>query len=213
MTEGKDWSAEEIDEILEELKPVTIPVSITVEGKQRVLSLREAERILESADLISLERCSCRERIKGCDAPLDVCVCIDGQAEEAIAERGAWKTTYDTAMDALRRSHEAGLVHLTFETRARGKIEIICSCCACCCQTLAAITRLGYNRDIVGHSDVIAETDRSLCNDCGLCVERCHFKAWSESESAVVLDQGRCSGCGVCASFCPNGAIRLVSRT
>lgn len=212
MVHGGDWSVEEIDEILEELRPVTIPVSISVEGRQRVLSLDEAERVLKSAGLISLERCSCRERIKGCDGPLDVCVCAGGQAEEAIAERGAWQTTFEAAMDDLRRSHEAGLVHLAYETRARGRIEIICSCCASCCQTLVAITRLGYNRDIIGHSDVIATLDRSLCNDCGLCVPRCHFKAWSELEGEVVLDQGRRSGCGVCVSFYPNGATRLVSR-
>jgi len=212
MTHDQDWTTSEINEMLDDYRPVTIPVNISVEGRQKVLSLDEARAILKAAALISLERCSCREKIGGCDAPLDVCVCTDEEAEEALAEREAWKTTLDAAMDALHRGHRAGLVHLAFEAKANGKIQIICSCCACCCSTMAAITRFGYNRDLIGHSDVIAVHDADLCTGCGLCAERCHFKAWTADGDWVTLNQERCSGCGVCVSFCPEGAIRLVKR-
>lgn len=212
MEEGKDWTKAEIDEILDEFRPVTVPVNISIEGRQKVLSLNEAERILRAASLISLERCACREKIKGCDGPLDVCVCMDGEAEEAMRERGAWRTTLGDAMNALTRAHEAGLVHLAYETKTTKKIDIICSCCACCCQTLAAITRFGYSRDLIGHSDVIAVRNPELCDGCGVCVERCHFGAWSATGDSVAHDPDMCAGCGVCASFCPQGAIALVGR-
>jgi ferredoxin len=212
MTHKAEWTTAEIDEILDELRPIAVPVNISIEGRQRILSLNEARHILDSAKLISLERCSCREKIGGCDGPLDVCVCADDEAKEAIEKRGAWETDLETAMDALMRAHKAGLVHLAYETRTTGIINIICSCCACCCHSLAAITRFGYDKEIIGHSDVIAVKDDSLCSNCGICVERCHFKAWGEVGDDVKLDQDRCAGCGVCASLCPEGAIRLEKR-
>lgn len=211
MGSPREWTARDIDEILDELRPITIPVNVSVQGRQKVMGFEESERLLRKAKLISLEECSCRKRIKGCDAPLDVCLCMDKEAEEAIERRGARETTLEVAMDALRRSHEAGLVHMAYETRG-GPIDIICSCCSCCCHTLAAITRLGYDEAVVGHADVVAEMDPTLCDDCGVCVERCHFEAWAIEGGAVKLTREKCAGCGVCASSCPNGAIRLVKR-
>ncbi len=211
MSPQKEWTRAELDELLGEFKVVTVPVDISVEGRQKVLGYDEAERMLRSARLISIEQCSCRAKIIGCNGPLDVCICMDGEAEEAIEKRGAHATTLEIAMDALRRSHEAGLVHLSFETKERN-IEIICSCCACCCQALSAISRFGYDRGIIGHADVVAVHDLGLCDGCALCVTKCHFRAWSEEEGRVVHRPDRCSGCGVCVSSCPTGAIRLEKR-
>ena len=83
--ENKDWTRTEIDDVLAEYKPVTVPVSISVEGKQKVLGFHELEKILKKAKLISLEPCWCRLKIEGCKGPIDVCVCVDKEAELAIA--------------------------------------------------------------------------------------------------------------------------------
>jgi NAD-dependent dihydropyrimidine dehydrogenase PreA subunit len=208
-----EWTTDKIGEMLDKYKPITIPVSISVSGKQKILGFSEAERILRKAKLISLERCSCRVERKNCDGPLDVCVCMDEEAEEAIRERNAWKTTHEKALDALRIAHKAGLVHLAFETKGRNRIKIICSCCACCCQTLAAITRFGYNHEVVQSSDVIAARDTQKCTSCGICVQRCHFDAWGLVGDDVHHYTMKCGGCGICASFCPTGAITMVKRS
>jgi len=209
---SNEWSIDKIDEMLDKYTPITVPVSISISGKQKILGFSEAERILRKAKLVSLENCSCRAEHKNCDGPLDVCVCMDEEAEEAIRDRNAWKTTHEKAMDALRRAHKAGLVHLAYETKGRDRIKIICSCCACCCQTLAAITRFGYNHEIVESSDVIAVRDPAKCSNCGICVERCHFDAWGIVGDGVYQYPLKCGGCGVCASFCPTGAITMVMR-
>jgi len=206
-----EWTEAEIDEILDEYRPITIPVSISVEGKQKVLGFSEVKKILKEAELISLEPCWCRLKLKNCDAPVDVCVCVDKEAELAMSERGGWEATLEEAMDALRKSHKAGLVHLAYELEG-GEMRSICSCCACCCHTLAAITRFGYDGGVVEHSDVIAAHDPTKCNDCQLCVKKCHFDAWGVVGEKVHHYSLRCSGCGVCASFCPQGAIKMVKR-
>jgi len=205
-----EWTTDEIDEILEHYKPVTIPVSISVKGNQKVLGFSEAERILRKAKLISLEPCWCRLKLKNCDGPIDVCICVDTEAELAISERDGWKATFEEAMTALKKSHKAGLVHLAYEFEGH-EMRSICSCCACCCHTLAAITRFGYG-DVVGRADVIAVHDPSKCNNCKLCVSKCHFDAWNMVGEKVHHYSLKCAGCGVCASFCPTGAIRMVKR-
>jgi Na+-translocating ferredoxin:NAD+ oxidoreductase subunit B len=212
-TISNEWSTDKIGELLDKYKPITVPVNISVSGRQKVLGFSQAEKILKKAKLVSLENCSCRAEHKNCDAPLDVCVCMDEEAEEAIRDRKAWKTTHEKALEALRRAHRAGLVHLAYETKGSNRIKIICSCCACCCQTLAAITRFGYNREIVECSDVIAVRDPEKCTDCGVCVQRCHFDAWGMVGDSVHQYHLKCSGCGVCASFCPTGAISMKKRT
>jgi heterodisulfide reductase subunit A2 len=58
---------------------------------------------------------------------------------------------------------------------------------------------------------IVAEIDRSLCNDCGLCWKRCPY-------SAIELEEGKhprvikalCKGCGLCAADCPKECITIV---
>ena len=56
-----------------------------------------------------------------------------------------------------------------------------------------------------------AAADPSLCDGCGLCVERCRFEALSLSGSGgpPAVAAHRCEGCGVCAYVCPRGAMTL----
>lgn len=55
-----------------------------------------------------------------------------------------------------------------------------------------------------------------LCKGCGLCIEKCPFKALSWSEDLGVYgtpmpvsDQQKCTACGICQMFCPDCAITV----
>lgn len=205
-----DWTTDEIDEILADYKAVTIPVSISFEGRQRVLNFDEAEKILKKASVISVEPCQCRIKLKNCDAPTDVCLMVDGSAKKSF-ERGARRVSVPEALRILKKSHEAGLVHMAYEMKDH-QLEALCSCCSCCCHTLSALTRFGYE-GVVGCSDMIAEHDRSSCDDCGVCADRCQFGAWGFVGDEIRFYPPRCAGCGVCASSCPTRSIQLVRRT
>jgi len=206
-----DWTPEELEEILSEHKAVTLPVSITVEGRQKVVGFSEAESVIRKAGLIGIEDCWCRQKHGNCESPLDVCLTFDKEAEVAIAERGGRRATAEEALDALERSHNAGLVHLAF-VRKGTEIFSICGCCSCCCHTMAAITRFGYDLGVVEKADVVAVHEPSTCKNCKLCVSRCQFDAWGIVGGKVRLYDLRCSGCGVCVSSCPTGSIHLVAR-
>ena len=207
-----EWTTEEIDKQLGDFKIVTIPVDISFEGNQRVLNFSEAERMLRKAKLLSLEPCTCRQKMGNCDAPVDyVCIGLDEGAREAMTLREGRRATFEEAMDALKRTHEAGLVHLCFELEGHA-VGAICGCCQCCCHALAAITRFGGYDGIVRSSDMVAVHDASRCSNCQVCVDRCQFDAWGLVAGRVHHYPGKCTGCGVCVSFCPENSIGFVER-
>jgi len=61
---------------------------------------------------------------------------------------------------------------------------------------------------------VICRVERTLCRDCGRCVEACIHQAikpmtWHEEMKTASVDPLLCRGCGHCIAVCPSGALRL----
>jgi len=215
MPSGKKWSWEE-DEIRKyvgELKGVTVPVHISIEGRQRILSFGQVEKLLREAITIALGECECRERVQACDSPRDVCLYIGQAADEQIQRGLGTKVGLGEALSALKRSSDAGLVLVTYTDREKDSPgpHYICSCCSCCCHSMIALEKYGFNEAIVT-SDFIAEQDQSLCNDCGACTGRCQFKARKMVDSHLSYNSKACFGCGLCVGSCPENAISLQKR-
>jgi len=206
-----DWSEKELREKAEAMVAVTVPVNLRIEGKQRILDLAAAEKLLRSARVISLGNCGCRTRMKRCDAPLDVCLCMDKEAEDLISNGDAKGISVGEALDVLRRSHEVGLVHLTFTNRGDLKPWVICSCCSCCCHALSSIVRFNIP-EAVTESGRVASQDKEKCNDCGICVDRCQFHARRMVDGKLMFERAKCFGCGLCVTACPTEAISLEMK-
>lgn len=211
MPSRKDWTKKEVKEYVSDLTAVTVPVNVTIDGKQKVLSMPQVERILRASHNIAITDCLCRTRVKGCDAPVDICLCFDDEADEQIKNGDAGKVGLKEALATLRRSNEAGLVHVAYANKGEKATRYICSCCSCCCHSFAAMQKFGFNEAVMS-SEMIAVQDDELCNDCGECVDRCHFKARTMEGGRQVFEKEKCSGCGLCVTSCPSCAISLVRR-
>jgi ferredoxin len=212
MPESKDWTKEELEkEYIGTMTAVTIPVDITLKGTQQILGLTEMEKILCEAKVISLGDCGCRKRVKMCDAPLDVCIELNENAEDMIKRGMAKQVSLEEALDALKRSHDAGLVHIAYTFKDSEKPDIICSCCSCCCHSMSALVRFGMPKAVVA-SNYIAVHNPETCINCGVCVKRCQFKARTLENGKLMFNATRCFGCGVCTSTCPTKSTSLVKR-
>ena len=211
MPEDGEWTREEISEEFVDVKAVTVPVDIRVEAKQKVLCMDEMRRLIGSARTIAVTECECRAAMKKCDGPLDVCLFLNDPADEQVQKGAGRRISLGEAMDILARCNEAGLVHLAIVSRETDAVEYVCSCCSCCCQCISGMQRLGFD-DLLFSSEYVAAQDEGLCDDCGLCVDRCQFHARRMVDGRLVYDQAGCFGCGVCLSSCPTDAIRLVPR-
>ena len=196
----------------QDLTPLTIPVRVDIEAEQVVLNQPEMAELLGAAGRIAVGDCNCRKTIGNCDRPLEVCLGLDEEAQENI-DRNGWRAIgVGEALALLERTYRAGLVHLAFR-RSDGRVNLVCSCCACCCAFLGSLTHRTYP-DALTASAYVAAYDAGACSACGVCIDRCPFEAFSrESEKeSVGFDVDRCFGCGLCVSTCPTGAISFVAR-
>ena len=216
--EGKrfenDWTMDELGDIYADIeKAVTVPVNVKIEAEHRVLDLSRMEEILRDAELIVLQDCGCKTMRGNCDAPRGTCISLDAVAKDALKDTryNPRVVTLDEALEALRTSHEAGLVHMAYTMEGDEYPSPICSCCPCCCHTLSGLLRLGL-APVVLTSDKVAVDDSERCTNCGTCVSRCVFRARMMVDGVMAYDPAKCFGCGLCVSTCPANAITLARK-
>ncbi|NIP36868.1 MAG: 4Fe-4S dicluster domain-containing protein [Thermoplasmata archaeon] len=211
MDARKEYTREYLEEnIVGKIQGITIPVNITVSGRHRIFEFGELTRIIESATTLAQTQCGCRTDMNNCDYPREGCIALDEHAEMWIEKEIGHRISKEDALEALQNGVEHGLVNVAY-VRDRGKADVICTCCECCCDSLGAMLRFGYS-DQVLDSRMIALQDEDACTDCGLCVEACQFKARSMEDGKLVFDDGKCAGCGLCVRVCESDAISMVER-
>ena len=213
-----DWTTEELENFGETTQTrlgLTIPVNTEIRANQKILDYTMIEEILKKATRYAIVDCVCRTTRGNCDAPLDVCLSLDEIADKTVEAgvRNPHYVSYEEALDAVRRGHEAGLVLMAYSREGASFPKSICSCCTCCCTILGGILRFGTNMPIsLVTSDRVAEHNPENCMSCGACVNICHFEAWENNNGVTVYHPERCFGCGNCSASCPADAITMKPR-
>ncbi len=183
-----------------------IPIGENIESKNQVLAYEDASMMLKSARTIAVTGCPCRKLMKRCKAPIEACIQLDRGAEYVIKRGTGRRIDYSEAIDILKLSEEAGLVHMTENNS--GRSNVICNCCSCCCEMLRFATD-AKTRGVIAPSRFQAKVDETGCTSCGMCVDICPVQAIELGETARVLAE-ECIGCGLCARACPVEAIGLL---
>ena len=155
--------------------------------------------------------CICRSSMKCKDYPIDLGCLFIGDAVLDINPQLGRLVSKKEALEHLEKCRDAGLVHMAYIFEGKDKVERVCSCCSCCCHSLSAALRFGYS-DHVFKSKFIATHDQAHCNDCGLCEERCQFKARELINDKLVFHKEKCFGCGLCVKVCEENAISMIER-
>lgn len=185
-----------------------------------VLLLDEALAMVEAASEHVVVPCDCRAIVMACNRPLETCVRLD-QGAVLTLERGHGRRLSREEMKALVvDAHRNGLMH-TGDRRwhEHGDLFGFCNCCACDCYPFRAGQQLAMHRQWP-RSHYVAARDMARCEQCGLCVRRCHFGAFYHDGSrtivngkrrkTVLFDSAKCWGCGLCATTCPDAAIAMT---
>jgi len=194
-----------------------LPASLSIEPEQHaVFPFEMMAEVIQRVSLIALVHCPCRATAhltgkKRCDHPLENCIKYDELAEYLIEKKIGREITREEALDIIRKSEEAGLVHLV--DNAREGIKHTCNCCGCCCWSVGTIRKKRIPRDVLMATYFLRETDREKCNGCGQCVEVCPVQVIKMEGDFPVVDRDWCIGCGVCAVPCPTSAVKLVRKS
>jgi ferredoxin len=211
MRTRKEYTREYLEEnTVGRIQGITIPVNVRISGNQRIFEFGELSKIIREATTLAQTECGCRTDMGNCDYPKEGCIALDEHAEKWVREEIGRPISREDALRALENGVEHGLVNVAY-VRDRGKADVICTCCECCCDSLGAMIRFGYS-DQVMSSKMIAAQDDGACTDCGVCVDACHFKARSMVDGDLVFDEGKCAGCGLCVHACEFDAISMVER-
>lgn len=192
-----------------------IPVDRLIKAENTVRTYHQVASYIEKYEPLAVGTCFCRHQARlideddHCGKPDDVCMQF-GMGARFVIERGMGrKISKQEALEILRRSEEAGLVHATIN---RQEIDFLCNCCPCHCMILK--TALAQPKPgLTLNSGFMPVRDPGLCTACGACIDRCPTSALAfDAEDVPALNPDRCIGCGVCATGCPEEAIGLVER-
>jgi len=192
-----------------------ITVDRTIKAENQIHTYDQVASYIESYEPLAVATCYCRHQAKlidekdHCGKPDDVCMQF-GRSAQFVIDRGMGrKITKEEAIDVLKRSEEAGLVHCS---NNRQEVDFLCNCCSCHCVILKnAIAQ--PKPGLAVNSGFQPVWEAALCATCETCIERCPMDALTMSEDdewEVNLD--RCIGCGVCATGCPAEAIAMEER-
>ncbi len=201
-----------------------IPIGMSVADPRTVAPYEDLAKIMDSFEFYSVSVCPCRH-IKNLDpsykkssAPMEVCLHFDRLGRYTVENGMGREISRDEALDILKKSADAGLVHGI--SNQQEKPDTICNCDREYCMWFTLYHRLGHAMSLVPSSRVI-RANPATCKACGLCVKRCPTDALalagfpggiSKNGKAAFADAAKCIGCGVCAHACPTQSLSLAPR-
>lgn len=192
-----------------------IPVGKSIKHDlQAVFPVQLMENVIAKARRIAVAHCPCRVSYRlvgrGCEHPTEVCMKFDELADFVIDRGLARELSKEEALDVIRITEEAGLVH--FVDNAEGEIKHNCNCCGCACWNVGNIRRRKIPRDAIMATYFMRNTDSEECTGCGECATICPVEAVKMIDDVPVIDRDWCIGCGVCSTVCPTDAVILNVR-
>jgi NAD-dependent dihydropyrimidine dehydrogenase PreA subunit len=191
--------------------------------KENVLPFEDAVELVKKAPSPSIIPCSCRAALRNCDDPIRVCLPLS-EANPSPREDGTpvidphhfvgdlgriRRVSVDEAVESLKLSSDAGLVHMTLNVQ--DDPWFICNCCPHACPLLRGVTTW-KGAGAVAPSSFWSVLDEDLCNGCGNCEPRCPVDAITMNDGLPEIKHELCLGCGQCTFVCAPDALRLQKR-
>ncbi len=192
-----------------------IPIEQTIPLNIEVMPYERASTYIENAQSWGVLPCICRVQKRligqGCKHSEENCLVFSQKPNVFDRTDAIRAISKEEALGILVDAGKEGLVHST--SNVQKGVTYICNCCTCSCGILRGLAEYG-ELNAVGRSDFYVSVDETLCTACGVCIDRCQFKALEmhEDKNVCSVNLVRCYGCGLCVSACASGALSLVQK-
>jgi Pyruvate/2-oxoacid:ferredoxin oxidoreductase delta subunit len=194
-----------------------IKIDETMDIEQKVISKELVKDMIDKNDAFAVITCPCRlvGEMSGepCEvAPAEMGCFVVGIGAQMLVQAGfARPLTKEEAIDYIKKTEEAGLVH-TIMGASKDQVFSICNCCSCHCGALFPTSKTKFELKLIGQSNFAPKRDPDLCILCEKCLDMCPMEAISHpsGEDNLIFNLSLCIGCGVCAANCPENAISMV---
>jgi ferredoxin len=188
-----------------------IEINAPIPDPTEVLPIDIVTEMVRKESVIATAECYCRrtQDIMGnpCDHPLNTCLYFNDLALLQAETGRARRINAEEAIQILRDSEEAGLVHNV--SNAEGQISTLCNCCLCSCGAMKSLKFRGRNASVP--SRFVVNYDVESCTQCEACIEACPMEIITIN-GRMAIDLDGCIGCGQCAFNCPEGSLSMVAR-
>lgn len=187
-----------------------------------ILNLAESrqliERIAEAGYTIAVGTCPCRRALHKISdtVPNNTDMVFGRWADEYLDHHPGmyYRISGEEALELLERFDRLGFVHnlLGYPMQERAAY-VLCNCNRDVCIPMKAQIERGYPAFRKGRS--VAAVDAGAClgaEECGLCLQRCHFGARMADGGVVSVESDKCYGCGLCVATCRGGATSLERK-
>jgi Pyruvate/2-oxoacid:ferredoxin oxidoreductase delta subunit len=220
---------EKIDERVKVFRPLLpydakeklIKIDKSLNVKSEVLPYEFVRDMIDKNEIFAVIPCQCRligeYTGEPCEvAPAEMGCFVTGAGAESLIKQGAKRLNKEEAINFIKETEKAGLVHNTvFDTSKESSI-FICNCCSCHCGALYPAKLYHYRG--ANQSNFAPEFDMELCTKCEKCLNKCPNEAIyhllpnkpDSSDERMKIREEFCIGCGICAANCPNSAIKMV---
>lgn len=200
-------------------KLIEIDESLDVETK--ILPYELITELIDNYDVFSYIHCQCRLIGELTGEPCehissDIGCFLAGQGASRAIEAGRPALNKEQAIEYLRKTEEAGLIHSCVADNSVESTLFVCNCCSCHCASLIAAKEHKRVGTLV--SNYLPRINNEVCTKCEVCLKKCPVGAIyhilpNESDGSdeyMMIREEYCLGCGVCATNCPNNAIKLI---
>lgn len=156
------------------------PVMQEIDAQRKVYSFEDVMTFIDAVDSYAIADCACRlsARLvgKGCEHPVeDSCLQLGETADYYVRTGRGRRITREEAIEYMRKTEEAGLVHTAFSVEGKDFTSFICNCCGCSCSGLR-YTNI-FDGNPFSRSNFRAEINEDNCVACGECVSICPVNA------------------------------------
>ncbi|MFA5065608.1 MAG: 4Fe-4S binding protein [Dehalococcoidia bacterium] len=194
-----------------------IPRWKSIKDLDGVLPCEDVREIIKSQSVLALVPCCCKReyRQRQCGTPTNSCISIGKTAQYNIDRGAGKKMTAEEALKVIDECDDYPLIHVAPNQTVLN--QVFCNCHSCCCGFLHPVlsqTKFEVSQAIA-KSRFEVTVDAKECIQCGICAERCQFKANSlernqeTGEECSKTDIDKCLGCGACVTSCPSGARKM----